>query len=150
MLKSIEMLREIQESCHSGNPLSKIQSNWLGRSLDGFLSQPGTSLRNAFGLQAPQGGIPWWREEAIRARDHALRALAKSYCKGCSISARARYVRKLARRYAASSWRFDCSHNEMPNFYCGTPKEHLWEAFKSGAIMPISERRLRSLLDWPA
>ena len=119
MLKSIEMLREILESCQSGNPLSENQSDWLGRSLDGFLSQPGTSLREAFGLRAPQGGVPWWREEEIRARDHALRALAQTYCKDCSISARARYVGKLARRYAASSWRFDRGRGEMEGGHGG-------------------------------
>jgi hypothetical protein len=34
----------------------------------------------------------------------------------------------------------------MPGRYRGTAKESLWRAFKSGAPMPLGERRLRSIL----
>ena len=146
MLKSIEMLREICDCCQSHEPLSQNQCDWLGRSLEDFLTQRCTSLREAFGLLAPQGGIPWWREEGMRTRDQALRTLAEIFCEGYSVSARARFIGTLARRYAASSWRFDRERSEMPAYYTGTPRQFLWEAFKSGAPMPISERRLRSLL----
>jgi hypothetical protein len=51
-----------------------------------------------------------------------------------------------ARRYAASAWRFDQDRDEMPAHYAGTPKECLWQAFKSSAPMPIGERQLRNIL----
>ena len=51
-----------------------------------------------------------------------------------------------ARRYAASTWRFDRDNDAMPAHYAGTSKECLWRAFKSRAPMPIGERQLRNIL----
>ena len=82
----------------------------------------------------------------MRIRDKALRELAERFCEEMTITSRARYVATLARRYGASTWRFDSEQEAMPGHYEGTPRQYLWQAFKSGATMPISERRLRSLL----
>jgi hypothetical protein len=34
----------------------------------------------------------------------------------------------------------------MPPAYAGTPKEFLWQAFQSGAPMPLGERQLRNIV----
>ena len=52
------------------------------------------------------------------------------------------YAERLRADYPQSAKLFD----EMPERYRGTQKEHLWRAFRSEAKMPISERRLRTLL----
>ena len=59
--------------------------------------------------------------------------------------ARAREIQTIADRYASSAWRHDRNHDEMPERHAGTPHGLLWEAFKSGAIMPIGERQLRNI-----
>ncbi len=85
-------------------------------------------------------------EEAIRARDGALRELAGRFHGARSVSGQAQEIRRRALRYATSAWRFDSARSAMPERYAGTQKEYLWHAFKSGAAMPICERQLRNLL----
>ena len=143
---TINDLREIARCCLSGEPLESNLSEWLGESLQAFLDHACATVDDAFGLKFPQGGIPWWREEAIRTRDAALRELDARFFDDRSLSATAREVRVLADRYAASSWRFDRERDEMPRRYQETRQEFLWLAFKSGAAMPIGERQLRNIL----
>jgi hypothetical protein len=52
----------------------------------------------------------------------------------------------MSERFAAANWTADRGEYGMPDRYRGTPKEYLWLAFKSGAAMPLGERRLRSIL----
>ena len=146
MLSSIQNLREITRLCHAGEPLDQDLSRWLGNSLQDFLDHRCRSIDDALGLRFPQGGIPWWREEAIRARDAALRQLVARYFAALNTSARAREVFRLSIRYAGSAWRYDREREMMPHHYAGTGHEYLWRAFQSGAAMPIGERQLRTIL----
>ena len=60
-----ESIKNLEEICHrplSSEPLTLEQSEWLGKSLDEFLSHRCASLRDAFGLRMPHGGVPWWME----------------------------------------------------------------------------------------
>ncbi len=141
----LDYLREIALKCLSGEPLDEDLSQWLGNALEQFLNRHCQTIEDAFGLKFPQGGIPWWREEANRKRDSALRELARRFFGDRSPCAKAREIQTIADRYAASAWRHDRNHDEMPERYAGTPHGLLWEAFKSGAIMPIGERQLRNI-----
>jgi hypothetical protein len=146
MLPNIKNLREISRRCQTGQPLDPDLAVWLGSSLEKFLEQRCHTVDEALGLRFAQGGVPWWREEAIRLRDEALRALAQRVAPGGSTAAKAKGVYRLALRYAASAWRFDREREAMPATYFGTPNEMLWRAFKSGAAMPLGERQLRTVL----
>ena len=146
MFESIKNLEEICRRCLSSEPLTLEQAKWLGKSLDDFLNHRCTSLRDAFGLRTPRGGVPWWLEQAMRVRDAALRELAETLGTDGTLTSRAREIAVMSVRYASTRWRFDQDHEVMPDRYKGTVNEFLWRAFKSGAPMPISERRLRSLL----
>ncbi len=146
MLSSINNLREIARQCRAGQPLSEDLARWLGFSLQQFLTQRCRSVDDALGLRFAQGGVPWWREEAIRARDSVLRALATRFFPSERPSAKAKQIRSLSLRYGASAWRHDCGKDAMPPQYRGTVKEYLWRAFASGAAMPICERQLRNIL----
>ena len=146
MMASIQNLREIVRRCQSGEPLSDNLSIWLGQSLNAFLNRQCPSIEDAFGLRAPRGGVPWWREEAIRCRDHAIRTLADRLFSGLRPSAQARQIHTLAIRYATSAWRHDMHLDSLPAHYDGKAHEWLWRAFKSGAPMPICERQLRQIL----
>ncbi len=146
MLASIQNLREITRLCHAGEPLDQDLSHWLASSLQEFLEHRCRSIDDALGLRFPQGGVPWWREEAIRERDAALRQLVTRYFAALNISARAREVFRLSVRYAGSAWRHDRERDMMPRHYGGTGHEYLWRAFHSGAAMPIGERQLRTIL----
>ena len=139
----IETLRTITHKCLNNHD---DQLRWLGRSLEEFLAHRCRSVDEALGLRFPRGGVPWWREDAIRKRDAALRELAARYCRAPSVSALARQVRARSVRYAGSAWRFDCRRSSMPAHYAGGDHECLWRAFSSGAPMPISERQLRNIL----
>lgn len=146
MPASIDRLRSVRESCLAGKPLEGELALWLAQSLDSYLTRQATSIDEALGLALPKGGLPWWREEAMRVRDAALREYALRYHGHLAISARARAVAQAAQRYAASTWRHDRMRPEMPEIYHGTAKELLWRAFASGAAIPSSERQIRNIL----
>ena len=143
---SIENLREIMARCFEGKPLDSDLAAWLGEAIDGFLTRQFCTLDEGLGLIFPRGGIPWWREEAIRKRNAALCYLAETFLDELALGMQAQEIWTAARRYAASTWRFDRNNDDMPAHYVGTPKECLWQAFKSSAPMPIGERQLRNIL----
>ena len=146
MIATIQQLREISQRCLAGVPLDEGLARWLGTSLDRFLSHRASTIEDAFGLRFPRGGIPWWIEEAIRQRDAALRELARHFYSGLSTAAQAREIHRLAVRFAASAWLRQRDAESAPAVYAGTPFQFLWSAFKSGAVMPLSERQLRHVL----
>ena len=146
MLVTIESLCEIQGRCARSEPLSTDQQSWLADALDRFLSNHCTNLNEAFGIVQGHGGVPWWREQAMRRRDAALREMAARHFPQFTPYAQAKQIAALAERYAGTAWRHDRGRDDMPARYSGTAQEYLWQAFKSGASMPLSERRLRSLL----
>jgi hypothetical protein len=146
MHANIQNLREISESCLSGEALSPDQARWLGDALARFLEHECRSIDDAFGLRLSRGGMPWWREEANRKRDSALRRLARTYFGDLSPSAQATHIATLSTRYAASAWRHDRACDDMPDAYRRTPKELLWTAFASRATMPLGHRQLRHIL----
>ena len=146
MLANIETLRAIERRCRDQEPLSTEQSQWLANALSAVLQHRSPSVDIALGLRYPRGGVPWWLEEAIRKRNGALCDLAASCFAGLSASAQADQIWKLATRYAASAWRFDRKSEDMPEEYAGTAKSYLWEAFTSGAAMPLGKRQLRTVL----
>jgi len=146
MLHAIQDLRAIAESCQKGSPLDSKLATWLGNSLERFLTHRTASLEEALGLRRARGGVPWWREEAMRRRDSLLRELAGRHFAGQSVCTTARQIRLLALRYAASAWRIDQAQDAMPQHYRDTPKEYIWRIFKAGAPMPIGERHLRTIL----
>ena len=143
MPTNIDKLRTACRRCLND---SDDQLRWLGRSLHEFLAHRCRSVDEALGLQTGRGGIPWWREEANRKRDAALRELAARHLAGLSVTAQARQVHVLSVRYAGSTWRFDRTRPAMPPSYAGRAHEWLWLAFSSGAPMPIGERQLRNIL----
>jgi len=146
MLREIHQLEEIALQCRSGGNLNPQLANWLGSCLDEFLTRPLGHMDEAFGIRTGRGGVPWRMERALRVRDAALRSLARRLDPNLSLCARSRAIVEMSNRYAASAWRFDQSQPEMPPCYRGTMKEDIWAAFKSGAPMPIGERRLRGII----
>ncbi len=146
MMAEINNLKEVAKRCLAGEPLDEELSYWFGSSLQEYLDRRCSTIEDALGLRAPQGGVPWWMEEAIRVRDVALRELAERFHGARSITGQARIIHLRALRYAASAWRFDRERRAMPEHYVGTETECLWCAFKSGATMPIGVRQLRNIL----
>ena len=146
MLDTIKDLREIAQCCGEGRPLNEDLARWLAKSLAEFLAHRAPSIEDALGLRSPRGGVPWWREEAIRIRNDVLRRLGDTYYFSDSVSRRAHQIYLAAIRYGASTWQFDREDDVLPPGYAGTPKEYLWKAFKSGAPMPVGERQLRTIL----
>jgi len=143
MQATIEQLRRI---CHRCLEDSDAQLRWLGGALNEFLSHRCRTVDEALGLRFARGGIPWWREEAARKRNAALRELARRYYGQEPVTAQARQVHIATLRYATSAWRHDQREQVMPPRYAGTDHEWLWAAFAAGAPMPIRERQLRHVL----
>ena len=146
MIATIDRLRTISSRCLAGQTLDNEDACWLGTSLQRFLTHQTTSVEEALGLNFPKGGVPWWQEVAIRERNAAICELAAHHLSDRCPSAKARQVSTMSIRYAASAWRIDRSRDDMPAHYAGTTREHLWRAFKSGAVMPLGERQLRTIL----
>ncbi len=146
MLGNIETLHAIHTRCAEGLPLTPDLRSWLANSLDRYLGHTCDNLNVAFGVIQGHGGVPWWRERAIRERVAALRALSGGHYGDISVYSRAKAIAAISRRYQTTCWLRDRQLDEMPDRYRGTPKEHLWRAFRSEAKMPVSERRLRTLL----
>jgi len=143
MHMTIERLRNL---CRRLLAEGDLEFQWFGSKLDDFLCHRCRSIEEALGLRFARGGMPWWREEATRQRDAALRALTQLYYPGLRLSVQAKRVYQQAARYAASAWRNDARRDTLPAHYVGTMHEWLWRAFASGAPMPIGERRLRDIL----
>ena len=146
MIATIDRLKTISGCCLAGQMLDDEDARWLGTSLQRFLTHQTTSVADALNLNFPKGGVPWWQEFAIRKRNTAICELAACHLSDLCPSAKAGQVRTMSIRYAASAWRFDRTRDDMPVHYAGTPRELLWRAFKSGAIMPLGERQLRTIL----
>lgn len=146
MFSNIQQLHEIAQRCLRGLPLDEGSARWLGTSLDNFLKQRARTIEDAMGLRFARGGVPWWMEHAIRQRDAALREIARHFYGELPVSAQAREIHRLARRYAASAWLRERNADAPPAAHERTPLQWLWAAFKSGAAMPIGERQLRHVL----
>ncbi len=146
MFTTISALRDIARRCLAAEPLTSEQLQLLGVSLARFIEHECQSIEDALGLRFPRGGIPWWREEAIRKRNAALRDLAARFYAGRTVSAQARHVWLTTSRYAASAWRFDRDRGEMPAAYADTERQYVWIAFAARAPMPVCERHLRTIL----
>ncbi len=146
MLGNIETLHVIQSRCADNLPLSAELRDWLAASLGRYLEHDCDNLNEAFGVVQGHGGVPWWRERAIRERDAALRALSRGHYSTISVYSRAKAIAAISERYQTTCWPRDRLLDEMPARYRGTCKEYLWRAFRSEAKMPVSERRLRTLL----
>ena len=146
MTVAITRLREISRRCLAGEALDREQSAWLGSCLKAYFDRSSRTIGAAFDLVFPHGGVPWWREEAIRKRDAALRELAARFLDGHSPYAQARRIAGLVKRYAGTAWPRDRAKPRMPPYYRETPKAYIWIAFASGAAMPLSERYLRKIL----
>ena len=146
MLATIELLESISARCLAGQQLEEGQRHWLGRVLAEYLAHRCPTIEDAMRLRGDRGGIPWWREQANRKRDAALRELAARHFARLSVTAQAREIHTLSLRYAASAWLFDRERAAMPPHYAGTAKEWLWRAFAARAPMPIGERQLRHIL----
>jgi hypothetical protein len=146
MIGNIRTLDAIRVHCLRGKPLTSDLRIWLAEALDRYLKQECENLNDAFGVRQGRGGIPWWRERAIRERDAALRELSREFFAGLPVGSHARAITQLAYRYASTCWPRDREHDTMPLHYHGTPKELLWRAFRSRAKMPVTERHLRNLL----
>jgi len=146
MLGNIETLQTIHSRYAKDLPLTPELRGWLAESLGRYLEHDCDNLNEAFGVTQGHGGVPWWRERAIRLRDAALRALSHDHYGDISVYSRAKAIAEISKRYQTTCWPRDRLLDEMPSRYRGTPKEHLWRAFRSEAKMPVSERRLRTLL----
>ena len=146
MVVPVKRLREVSRLLLERRTLGEEQARWLGAALEKYLKRQCQTLEDAFDLRFPRGGVPWWLEEAMRHRDEALRRLSAEFCGEDGITAKAAHIHTLAIRYAASTWRWDREHSEAPAHYIGTPLQYLWDAFKSGAPMPLGERQLRNIL----
>lgn len=146
MVDAIKQLREIAKRCASGEPLHEDLSRWLADSLERFLGRQVVSIEEALGIPPMRGGIPWWREEAIRQRDALLRLLALRHFADLSVTQKSREICRLARRYAETAWRFDRDLHAMPDRYRDKPQELLFQAFRLAAPMPVCERHLRTIL----
>lgn len=141
-----DRLREIARCCLKGEPLNESLSLWIGEAVNAYLDCNADSLEHALGLKLGRGGVPWRAEVAIRIRDSSLRELADCFFANMRLCARSRAIETIACRYAACAWRIDQKHDDMPARYADRPEEFLWLAFKSGARMPLGERRIRDII----
>jgi hypothetical protein len=141
-----DRLEEIARRCRDGRPLNPCDSHWLAEAINSYLDKNVMSLEEALGLRYGRGGVPWWRERALRNRDAVLRKLSDRFFAEQSLCQRSREIATMASRYAACAWPRDRQKADMPEHYRGTPREYLWMAFESGATMPLSERQIRNIL----
>jgi hypothetical protein len=146
MPTAIDRFRDISRHCAAGAPLPADLAAWLTGGLARFLDRRAPDLDRAFGLVLGQGGVPWWREEAIRRRDAELRRYAALAHPLGGVTQRARAVARALQRYAAGAWRFERDAADVPAPHVGRAEAHLWRAFKAGAAMPLGERQLRTIL----
>ena len=147
-LAAVGTLRRIAAALEAGRAPAAGDGAWLADRLRRYLESAsrGANLDMCLGLAAMPGQPNWWTVETIAERDAALRDLAACFYRGRRPGTQAREIERLSLRYATASWRFDRERPDMPERYCGTETEHLWTAFRSGAVMPLSKRQLQRVL----
>lgn len=146
MLKNIERLECIRSYCAAGEPMPSELSTWLSDAIERFIALECRNLEEAFEIHRYRGGVPWWRERALYRRDCELNQLYRRFFACLPVGSAAKEIHTLSARYETTVWPRDRKQPEMPAHYAGTPKAHLWKAFRSGAKMPLSRRRLTTLL----
>lgn len=146
MMMPVNNLKEFVRCSRQGELPEQKLVEWLGDCLNAVLEQRASSFEEAFGLRNGRGGVPWWLEAAMRERNEALRRLAGQHFAELTRNQQGSEIARLALRYTTSAWRNDKDRDEMPPHYRGRPQQWLWQACKSGAPMPLSERQLRNIL----
>jgi hypothetical protein len=145
-LDPLNNLRVVLEACQAGGAVDGSLALWLATALETFLDHSCETLEEAFGLRNGQGGVSWRVAASMAVRDAELKSLARAHFPKLPVASQAQAIHVMCERYAATQWRFDRLSKTMPAAYRGTPKEHVWRAFQSGATMPLCTRRLRSIL----
>ena len=147
-LDSIAYLRRITAALEVGEPPDPDDGAWLAARLQRYLAaaERGLTVETALDLAPMPGQTSWWTEEATQVRDDALRQMAARFWFEHKPGAQAREIERLALRYGAAGWLRDRDRPDMPERHLGTETEWLWRAFKSGAVMPIKQRQLETIL----
>ena len=128
----IDWIRELLTVAESGE-LGEL-GDWLAPRLDDYLTnaQNGTTLDQALRLATSPGQAPWWRFEAQRARDNAIRRLADQHFSSLDLNGQADAIIKAIGRYRNSRWRFDKFKGCVPENYADTRSEHLYTVLRKG------------------
>ena len=147
-LTAIARLRRLAAALEVGEQPDLGDGAWLAERLARYLdgAERGLTVETALDLAPMPGQASWWTEEATQARDDALRQMAARFWPERRVAGQAYEIHRAALRYVASAWRFDRGRADMPERYVGTAAEWLWQAFASGATMPLSKRQLQSIL----
>ncbi len=147
-LASIARLRRICSALEAGHAPDADDAAWLATRLRNYFADAprGLTVDMALDLAPMPGAAAWWTDEAIEARDAALRDLAARFYPECRVASQAFQIARLSLRYAASAWRFDRESDATPERYRGTETECLWRAFKSGVAMPLAKRQIQTIL----
>ena len=146
-IQPIDQLRQLLVMAEGGK-LGEL-GDWLAPRLNHYLTgaSEGVSLEQVLDLAVSPGQAPWWREEAQRARDNAIRELADQHFGNLDLNSQADEILQTIRRYRRGRWRFDQSRECIPEYYVGTPSGLLYEAFRSGdGDVPESKRHLLRIL----
>ena len=130
-------------------PLLGADGEWLAEALARYLAEApdGLTLDAACGVARDPGRDPWWRTEARRRRDDAIRAMARLHFAGMSTHRAAIAITEAARRYEATSWRRDRTFTAPPAAYTGTIRALLWHALATGQRFPSGWRQVWDILD---
>jgi hypothetical protein len=147
MLSTIQSLRMAAEKFALGQLPDPNLLRWLAASLQAYVDHRAASLEEAMGIRRCKGGMPWWKEEAVRARNEALRQACRLIACHDPLAEQVRKVQRAIARYGAGRWRFDRELASMPEPYRGKVEEWLWLAWRSGAPLPLCVRQLRNILD---
>lgn len=138
----LELLRRVAERRETEADRAEVAerfSLYLDQADQGF------SLEAAFELNRRPGQAPWWRSEALGRRDAAIRALARRFFPGRSVSFQAAQIYAGLGIYAAGQWRFDCRNPEPPPHYLGTPRAIMFDILRCSDVI-LSERQLQRIL----
>jgi hypothetical protein len=146
MLGTIQSLRLAAEKFAAGQLPDPRLLHWLAASLQAYVDHRAPSLEEAMGIRRCKGGMPWWKEEAVRARNHALREICRMVAHDEPLAEQVRKVGHAINRYGVGRWRFDRHLEAIPQTYLGRVEEWLWHAYRSGAPLPLGVRQLRTIL----
>lgn len=138
-LVAARRLRRVTERLQGGDP----DLAWLCEGLHAYLCAPEVQdLADALGLTTPPGGLPWWRQERLMARDELLRQVAADL--PGSTSARAHALAERLRRYVGTGWPLDRRRGApLPD----TPERRaLFRLFDLDPMPPMGVRRLIEIL----
>jgi hypothetical protein len=141
----IARLRRVVRAFEGGELPGEEERAWFCSAVRQYEieARAGATLDRALGLVPAPGQESWWTAEARETRNETIRQIRREYFPDLGITAASREIAQAARRYQATSWRFEKGASAGPP--ADKPHRLIAQALETGCPFP-DQRQIRKVL----